>query len=132
MIILIAILLALIPTIAVLYPFLRRTGNAWLEDESAPQAELERRWDAALAGIKGAELEYSIGNLEEEDYHWLRHQYMKEAAVVMRAMELEEEQEEELMSAIEQEVQKVRQRALGSNGSEAMSGHAARQEQVNE
>ena len=120
MIIVIAILLALIPTVAILYPFLKRdVGNEWLDDESSPQAELERRWDSALAGLRSAELEYSIGNLDDEDYHWLRQQYMREAAIVMRSMELEEEQEEELLTSIEQEIQQVRRKALGIKDDES-------------
>ena len=120
MIIVIAVLLALIPAIAILYPFLKRDiGNEWLDDEGSPQAELERRWDSALAGLRSAELEYSIGNLDDEDYHWLRQQYMREAAIVMRSMELEEEQEEELLTSIEQEIQRVRRNALGIKDDES-------------
>ncbi len=114
MLILIALILAAIPAVAVLYPFVMRgRGHEWLEDEGAPIAELERRWDAALAGLKSAELEFSIGNLDNEDYLWLRQQYMREAAMVMRAMELEEEQEQELLASVEEQIQEVRTRALG-------------------
>lgn len=112
MLILIAILIALIPAVAILYPFLRgpRDGESF-EDESSTQAELQRRWDAALGGLKNAELEWSIGTLAEEDYRWLRQQYMKEAALVMKAMELEEEQEEDLLSSIELELKQTRLQA---------------------
>lgn len=114
MLILIALILAAIPAVAILYPFVMRgSGHEWKEDEGAPIAELERRWDAALAGLKSAELELSIGNLDDEDYLWLRRQYMREAATVMRAMELEEEQEEELLARVETQIQEVRARALG-------------------
>ncbi len=114
MLIIIALILAAIPAFAVLYPFVMRgSGHEWKEDEGAPIAELERRWDAALAGLKSAELELSIGNLDDEDYLWLRRQYMREAAMVMRAMELEEDQEEELLARVEMQIQEVRARALG-------------------
>ena len=116
MLVLIAVLLALLPAVAILYPFLRRLGRSeLLEDESSPQAELARRWDAALAGLKNAELERAIGNLSEEDYHWLREQYMTDAALVMKRMELEEEQEQELLSTIDREVQAARRRVLGED-----------------
>lgn len=115
MLILIAILLTAIPAVAIAYPFLRRSAPAeWLDDESAPMAALQRRWDAALDGIKSAELEFAIGNLDEADYQWLRRQYMREAALVMRAMDLEDEQEQALLQTIETEAQQVRQRILGS------------------
>ena len=114
MVILIALILAAIPAVAILYPFvIRGSSHEWKEDEGAPIAELERRWDAALAGLKNAELEFSIGNLDDEDYLWLRRQYMREAAMVMRAMELEEDQEEELLARVEAQIQEVRARALG-------------------
>ena len=116
MIILIALLLALIPALAVLYPFVRgNAANEWLDDESSPMVDLERRWDSAISGIKSTELEYSIGNLEEEDYRWLRQEYMREAAMVMRSMELEDEQESELLAAIEREIRQVRERSIGGS-----------------
>ena len=109
MLILIAILLALLPAIAILYPFLGgRLGDELVEDESAPRAELERRWEATLAGLKSTELEHALGNLVDEDYTWLRERYMLEAAQVLKAMELEFEQEEELLANIALEIQRVR------------------------
>ena len=116
MFIIVALLIALIPAIAVLYPFIKgHAANEWLDDESSPMADLERRWDSAISGIKSAELEYSIGNLEEDDYKLLRQEYMREAALVMRSMELEEEQEAELLAAIEVEIRDVRERISGAD-----------------
>ena len=116
MLVLIAVLLALIPAVIIAYPFLRRGESAeWLDDESSPMATLQRRWEAALDGIRSAELEYAIGSLAEEDYHWLRRQYMREAAIVLRAMELEQEEEEALLTQIETETRRVRARVLGED-----------------
>jgi hypothetical protein len=128
--IIIALLIALIPAIAVLYPFIKgNAANEWLDDESSPMADLERRWDSAISGIKSAELENSIGNLEEDDYTWLRQEYMREAALVMRSMELEEEQEAELLAAIEVEIREVKERISGTDGppddSQASQGPAS-------
>ncbi|MCY3637472.1 MAG: hypothetical protein OXG80_00010 [Chloroflexi bacterium] len=117
MLVLIAVLLALIPAVIIAYPFLRRGESAeWLDDESSPMATLQRRWDAALDGVRSAELEYAIGSLAEEDYRWLRRQYMREAAIVLRAMELEQEEEEALLTQIEIETRRVRARVLGEDG----------------
>ncbi len=117
MLILVAIVLALIPAIAILYPFVRRRiGDEIVEDESSPQAALQRRWDSAVAGLRSAELEYALGNLAEVDYRWLREQYMLEAAQVMKAMELEFEQEEELLASVAREMRNARLRVLGANG----------------
>lgn len=108
------VLLVLIPSVVILYPFVRRRRDDELvEDETSTQAELSRRWDSALAGLRTTELERAIGNLSEEDHAWLSQQYITEAAQVMRAMELEEQQQQELLEKIKLETERVRDRALG-------------------
>ena len=117
MLVLIAVLLALLPAIAIIYPFVRRMGGDELpEDEISPEVELGLRWDAALAGLKSAELDWTIGRLAEDDYRWLRERYMTEAALVMKAMELEEDQRGVLLASIERELEEARVRALESEG----------------
>ena len=114
MLVLIAVLIALVPAAIVLYPLIRRAGRGEFdEDESSVSAELDRRWESAVAGLRAAELEASIGNLSEEDHRWLREQYTTEAALVMKAMDLEEQQEEELLARMRAEVAEARARALG-------------------
>lgn len=109
-----ALLLALIPAAAILYPLLRGLGrDEFAEDESSQAAEFARRWEAALEGLRNTELESAIGNLDEEDYRWLRRQYMVEAALVLKSMELESAQEREFLEEVEREVRRVRERALG-------------------
>ena len=118
MLVLITILLALIPAAVVLYPLVRRMGaDEFLVDESSVSAELTRRWESALAGLKAAELELSIGNLSEDDYDWLKGQYTTEAALVMKAMDLEEQQEQDLLDRITAEVAAARERDLGPSPS---------------
>ena len=135
MLVLIAILLALIPAVVIFYPFLRGLGESeLLEDEGSPQAELGRCWDSALAGLKNAELEWAIGNLSNEDYGWLKEEYMTKAALVMKAMELEEQEEQELLSDIDREMQKARHSVLGSDGatSEVEKGRTTNTEATGE
>ena len=109
-----ALLLALIPAAAILYPLLRRLGtDEFAEDEGSQAAESARRWEAALEGLRNTELESAIGNLDEEDYRWLRRQYMVEAALVLKSMDLESAQEREFLAEVEREVRRVRERALG-------------------
>ncbi len=123
MIVLITLALVLVPAAAVLYPFLRRGRSPDSpEDETSPRAEMERRWDAALAGIRTAELERAVGSLTEDDYRWLRDRYMTDAAVVMKSMELEEQEEREMLAAIEQEVRQARERILGRDAPAPPSG----------
>ncbi|MBM3934853.1 MAG: hypothetical protein FJ319_11240 [SAR202 cluster bacterium] len=114
MLIVLALILALVPVIAILYPYLRPASAQAPEDESSTFSELDRRWDAAISGLKSAELEYSIGSLPEQDYRALREQYLTEAALVLKAMELEEQQETELLARVEREVRSVRERFHGA------------------
>ena len=120
MLVLVAVLLALVPAIAVLYPFIRRPGVVTLfEDESSARSELLRRWDSAVAGIRATELDRAVGNLVEDDYRSLREEYMTEAALAMKAMDLEEQQEQDLLAGIEMEVRRVRRGVQGGDGAEA-------------
>ena len=117
MLVLAVIVLALIPAFVIIYPFLwGRSSEETLVDEPSPSEELWRRWESAVAGLRNTELERALGNLPEFDYQWLREEYMTEAAVVMKALELEQQQEEELLAAIETEVRRVRERTLGEAG----------------
>ena len=90
-------------------PFLRRSRGADLPDDERSTADrLQARWETALAGLKSAELEWAIGNLAESDYRWLRERYMTDAALVMKAMELEDQQQQGLLATMREEVQQVR------------------------
>ena len=125
MLVLTALLLALLPAVVILYPLLRRRAAIDpVDDEAGPRAELARRWDSALAGLKNTELEHSIGNLSDEDYAWIREQHMTEAALIMKALELEESQERALLSRIEREIERTRaqSRPVAGNGTEKAIG----------
>lgn len=114
MLVLIAVLLTLIPAAAILYPFLFQRGiSTVFRDETSTYSELTRRWEAAVAGLKTMELERAVGNLTESDYIGLKEQYMTEAARIMKAMELEDQQEEELLSEVAREVRAVREQFTG-------------------
>ena len=116
MLVLIAVLLALIPAAAILYPFVFKQGlSSVFRDETSTYSELTRRWEAAIVGLKSTELEHAIGNLTEEDYRDLREQYMLEAAAIMKSMELEDRQEEELLATVAEEVRAVREGITGTS-----------------
>ncbi len=109
MLVLIAIILTVVPALIILYPLFKRVGSTeLLKDESSLTAELHRRWDSVVAGLRTAELELSIGNLSEEDYLWIKNTYAKETAQIMEAMELQEEEEKELISSLEREIKKAK------------------------
>ena len=123
MIVLIAVLLALIPAAAVLYPFFRRSNALRVyEDERSTYSELSRRWEAAVAGLRAAELDRAVGTVTEEDYRWIREQHMNDAALALKAMELEDQQQEELLAGVEREVRRVRTDLLGDGGTADMPG----------
>ena len=115
MLVLIVVLLALLPAAAILYPFLKKGAGAYYEDEdeTSTAAELSRRWDSAIAGLRNTELEHAIGSLDEQSYALLREQYMTEAALIMKTMDLEEEQEQALRDQMDTQARDVRRRILG-------------------
>ena len=115
MLVLIVTLLAIIPAVAILYPFLAKGAAARYasEDETSTAAELSRRWDSAIAGVRNTELEHAIGNLDEDSYALLREQYLTEAALVMKAMDLEEQQEQALRDEMDNQAREVRSQVLG-------------------
>ena len=113
MLVLAAFLLALIAAVVIAYPFLRRMGPSLLSDEDTRGAELASRWETAVAGLRGTELEWALGNLAEEDREWLRERYMTDAALVLKEMELEDADEHALMATVEREMQRARTQAVG-------------------
>ncbi len=116
MIVAIAILLALLPALFILWPFVAGLRRDEFEyDEGAPQADLMRRWDATVAGLASTELDHALGNLTGEDYRGLRTQLMSEAADLMREMELSEDEEERMLTALGEELLAVRSRIEGES-----------------
>ena len=109
MIVTIAIILTLVPALFILWPFVMGLRRDEFEyDEGAPQADLMRRWDAAVAGLTSTELDHSLGNLSGEDYRGLRTRLLTEAADLMRDMELSEKEEEQMLASLSEEVRGVR------------------------
>ena len=66
---------------------------------------MERRWESAIDGLRSAELELEIGNLEEADYEWLKATYTREAVLVLKAMDLAEHDEISLLESIFSDLQ---------------------------
>ncbi len=115
LLVLVGLVLVAVPLVAILYPFLRRSGTHGVLADAEPLDELDRRWDAALAGLRSAELERAIGTLGEEDYQVLREQYMTEAALVLRSLEMESGREADLLARVEEEIRRVREGFLGDD-----------------
>ena len=114
MLVLIAVSLAVAVALVIALPFIRpaRTGGE-PPDESSSVAEIGRRWDSVVAGLRSTELEHALGNLTDEDRRSIMEQYMLEAAGLMKEMRLEEDQEEALVTELGRQVREVRARLLG-------------------
>lgn len=122
MLILIAVLLVLIPAVAIVYPFVRgRYASYAPEDEAAPAVELSRRLEETLAALRNAELERTLGNLPEDDYRSLRESYMTEAALLMKALDVEEKEEQRLLASIETDIRQARLQASGAGDGASQS-----------
>tara|TARA_B100000029_G_scaffold331420_2_gene323669 strand:- start:585 stop:962 length:378 start_codon:yes stop_codon:yes gene_type:complete len=102
MLVLSAIIISVIPAILIAYPIIKKIASSVStpDDESSLQADLERRWESALEGIRHAELEMSVGNIDEPDYQWLKQVHMAEAAMVLKALEISIEDEKSLIEKI--------------------------------
>lgn len=59
----------------------------------SPWNDLVSRRDAAYRAIKELDFEYQLGNLSESDYRGLRERYRREAAAILREMDVAAEGE---------------------------------------
>jgi hypothetical protein len=103
------------PIVAVLYPFFKRFGSradSWI-DESSLTLELERRWEAAMEGLQSAEFERAIGNLDHDDFEWLREVHVTEAVLVLKAVDVSEHDERLIMDEVDSGLSRIRRRAIG-------------------
>ena len=116
MLVFVSIIICIIPAVVVLYPLLSKIASQspFPEDESSLNADLERRWESALDGLQSAELERSLGNLDEEGYRWLREVHMYEAALVLKAMDLSKAEEISLMERVNDEIARTRIQSGGA------------------
>ena len=106
MLILLVVVLTLIPTALILWPFVAGPSRDEFEyDEGEPQADLMRRWDVAVAGLASAELDHALGNMSEADYRVVQRQLMTEAAAIMREMESGRAEEERMFAELGAELQ---------------------------
>ena len=113
MIVLFAFVLAIIPAVAILSPFLMRKKHPYLSDKETHIAGPISDWEAAIFDLKNLELEFAIGNLAKEEYDSLRTMYMNKAAQLLRNVHVSQNEQSELMIAVESEMQSVRKRVVG-------------------
>ncbi len=115
MLVFVAILLTLAPAAFILWPFVFGPKRSEFEyEEGSEQADLMMRWEAAAAGLAGAELDHALGNLSTQDYEAMNRQLLSEAASTMAEMELSEDEEERMLSSLREEVSSARARVEGA------------------
>ena len=102
MLVMSVIAISLTLAVLVAYPIIRKIASKspFPEDESSLRADLERRWESALEGLRHAELEMSVGNVSESDYLWLKQVHMAEAALVLKTLEISDKEKGLLIKRI--------------------------------
>ena len=114
MLVLFAFLLAIIPATAILSPFVLKKKHPYLSDGEIHIVSPISDWESAIFDLKNLELEFAIGNLGKQEYDSLKTIYMNKAAQNLRNVHVSQNEQSELMSAVESEMQSVRERFVGN------------------
>ncbi|MBG54479.1 MAG: hypothetical protein CL795_01545 [Chloroflexi bacterium] len=106
MVVLISLILSIFPFVLIIFPLIRKYSVSELipQDESSLFSDLERRWDSAIEGLRSTELERMVGNLHDQDYEWLKNIHLYEAALVLKALDLSEIEQNQLIDEVRNEV----------------------------
>ena len=102
MVVLISLILSIFPFILIIFPLIRKYSVSEFipQDESSLFSDLERRWDSAIEGLRSTELERMVGNLHDQDYEWLKNIHLYEAALVLKALDLSEIEQNQLIDEV--------------------------------
>lgn len=123
---LIAALLALSAALIVLYPLLG-LGHDAAQAAPAQMADAAERERLARQALREVEFDYTLGNLETNDYEELRERYERRA---LAALKTRYQREQELDALIEQQLDALRQTpattASASAGATTTTATAAR------
>ena len=106
MVVLISLILSIFPFILIIFPLIRKYSVSEFipQDESSLFSDLDRRWDSAIEGLRSTELERMVGNLHDQDYEWLKNIHLYEAALVLKALDLSEIEQNQLIDEVRNEV----------------------------
>ena len=101
MLVFLAVLIALIPLVAIVYPFLRGQSYLQVPDDSATKIDsIYSRWQVLTEGISILELDHDLSNLNDVDYIEARDQYLLEANTILDEMGLNGKDRESMFSQI--------------------------------
>jgi flagellar basal body-associated protein FliL len=80
--------------------------------QSHSDASLAGREEAARAALHEVELDYQLGNIEEDEYRTLRERYLRRALVAIKSRQ---EREQELDNAIEEQLRTLKETKAGGS-----------------
>ncbi len=112
MTILIGIILALLSLAIIMAPFIRSRSGRRGPRPSYTSEEVQTRRENIYEEIRALQLDYQLGNIEEEEYQELMRARRLEAAALIRQQEEEEGRGrlERLDQELEQEIRAVRKK----------------------
>jgi len=106
MIIFISIMLCMFPIVLIVYPLIRNKKN--VDVYVGNDFYLQQRWDSLIEGLQNAELEFSIGTIDKDDYEWLQKTYTKEVIELIKELKITNSEEEKIIQKINKTINQIR------------------------
>ncbi len=119
---LIAALLAISAALIVLYPLLGLVRESARQATPAPTSDAAEREQLARQALREVEFDYTLGNLETDDYEELRERYEVRA---LAALKTRYQREQELDALIERQLDALRQDELAAREQATVSAAPA-------
>ena len=106
MVIFISILLCIFPIVLIVYPLIKnkKKVDIYIGNDSY----LQQRWDSLIEGLQNAELEFSIGTIDKDDYEWLQKTYTKEVIDLIKQLKVTTSEVEKIIQQINKTIKQIR------------------------
>ena len=106
MVIFISILLCIFPIVLIVYPLIKnkKKVDIYIGNDSY----IHQRWDSLIEGLQNAELEFSIGTIDKDDYEWLQKTYTKEVIDLIKELKVTTSEEEKIIQQINKTIKQIR------------------------
>ncbi|MAU65331.1 MAG: hypothetical protein CL882_04870 [Dehalococcoidia bacterium] len=106
MVIFISIMLCLFPIALIVYPLIKNKEK--VDIYIGNDSYLQQRWDSLIEGLQNAELEFSIGTIDKDDYEWLQKTYTKEVVDLIKELKVTASEEEKIIQQINKTIKQIR------------------------
>ena len=106
MVIFISIMLCLFPIALIVYPLIKNKEK--VDIYIGNDSYLQQRWDSLIEGLQNAELEFSIGTIDKDDYEWLQKTYTKEVIDLIKELKVTTSEEEKIIQQINKTIKQIR------------------------